>query len=120
MKNTKVCLRKSVSLHLWSLAQRCIMGYSRQCKTQIVIGFIVSSRLICLELVCTSKKDDNTRWIDTGATKHVCKEKSVFTKFIQCENDNVLYMGNSSTAAIKDKWSIELQFTSGKVLTLND
>ncbi|MFQ6661853.1 hypothetical protein Gotur_029867, partial [Gossypium turneri] len=23
------------------------------CKTQIVIGFIVSSRLICLELICT-------------------------------------------------------------------
>ncbi|MFQ6633519.1 hypothetical protein Gotur_011281, partial [Gossypium turneri] len=25
------------------------------CKTQIVIGFIVSSRLICLELICTPK-----------------------------------------------------------------
>ncbi|MFQ6667742.1 hypothetical protein Gotur_033650, partial [Gossypium turneri] len=24
-------------------------------KTQIVIGFIVSSRLICLELICTPK-----------------------------------------------------------------
>ncbi|MBA0858957.1 hypothetical protein Goshw_002067 [Gossypium schwendimanii] len=29
------------------------MDYSRQCKTQIVIGFIVSSRLICLKLFCT-------------------------------------------------------------------
>ena len=34
---------------------QCIVDYSRQCKTQIVIGFIVSSRLICLELVCTLK-----------------------------------------------------------------
>ncbi|MFQ6648194.1 hypothetical protein Gotur_021188, partial [Gossypium turneri] len=25
------------------------------CKTQIVIGFIVSSRLICLEFICTPK-----------------------------------------------------------------
>ncbi|MFQ6630848.1 hypothetical protein Gotur_008971, partial [Gossypium turneri] len=25
------------------------------CKTQIVISFIVSSRLICLELICTPK-----------------------------------------------------------------
>ena len=29
-------------------------------------------------------------------------------------------MGNSSTATIKGKGSVELQFTSGKVLTLND
>ena len=29
-------------------------------------------------------------------------------------------MGNSSTVAIKGKGSVELQFTSGKVLTLND
>ena len=34
---------------------QCIVDYSRQCKTQIVIGFIVSSRLICLELICTPK-----------------------------------------------------------------
>ncbi|MFQ6655394.1 hypothetical protein Gotur_025970, partial [Gossypium turneri] len=25
------------------------------CKTQIIIGFIVSSRLICLELICIPK-----------------------------------------------------------------
>ena len=30
-------------------------------------------------------QDDNTWWIDTGATKHVCKDKSMFTKFTQCE-----------------------------------
>ncbi|KAG8500112.1 hypothetical protein CXB51_004144 [Gossypium anomalum] len=63
---------------------------------------------------------NNTWWIDMGATKHVCKDKSMFTKFTQCENDNVLYMENSSTAEIKGKRSIELQFTFGKVLTLND
>ncbi|KAB2025806.1 hypothetical protein ES319_D06G174200v1 [Gossypium barbadense] len=38
-----------------ALCVQCIVDYSRQCKTQIVIGFIVSSRLICLELVCTLK-----------------------------------------------------------------
>ncbi|MBA0874962.1 hypothetical protein Goshw_024595, partial [Gossypium schwendimanii] len=32
---------------------QCVVDYSRQCKTQIVIGFIVPSRLICLELICT-------------------------------------------------------------------
>lgn len=37
-------------------------------------------------------QDDNTWWIDTRATKHVCKDKNMFTKFTQCENDNVLYM----------------------------
>ncbi|MBA0872653.1 hypothetical protein Goshw_017903, partial [Gossypium schwendimanii] len=38
---------------LLNIAQ-CVVDYSRQCKTQIVIGFIVLSRLICLELICTS------------------------------------------------------------------
>ena len=52
----KVLLQKSfVEIEFLLYITQCIVDYSRQCKTQIVIGFIVSSRLICLELVCTLK-----------------------------------------------------------------
>ncbi len=52
----KVLLQKSfVEIEFLLYITQCIVDYSRQCKTQIVIGFIVSSRLICLKLICTPK-----------------------------------------------------------------
>ncbi|XP_077226408.1 uncharacterized protein LOC143859638 [Tasmannia lanceolata] len=59
-------------------------------------------------------------WIDSGATNHVCKDRSVFSTYVTVEDGNVIYMGNSSTAEVKGKGKVELEFTSGKVLTLTD
>lgn len=64
--------------------------------------------------------DDGAWWIDSGATNHVCKDRNMFKTFKQIEEGNVLYMGNSSTAQVKGKGTVELEFTSGKVLVLND
>ncbi|GKD53452.1 zinc finger, CCHC-type containing protein [Tanacetum coccineum] len=40
-------------------------------------------------------------WIDTGATRHVCADKSLFHSFRAVDNGQKLYMGNSATADIK-------------------
>lgn len=36
------------------------------------------------------------------------------------DDGSVLYMGNSSTAIVKGKGNVQLEFTSGKTLTLTD
>ncbi|MCI11852.1 wall-associated receptor kinase 2-like, partial [Trifolium medium] len=63
-------------------------------------------------------EDADSWWIDSGATRHVCKNKELF-KTID-EDGSVLYMGNASTVQVKGKGSVEIEFTSGKKLTLKD
>ena len=48
-------------------------------------------------------EDDNAWWIDFGATKHVCKDRSIFKSYKAMDDGNVLYMGNSSTVIVKGK-----------------
>ncbi|VVA37216.1 PREDICTED: retrotransposon, partial [Prunus dulcis] len=59
-------------------------------------------------------------WIDTGATKHICGDKSMFSTYQEISGGEQLYMGNSTTAAIVGKGKVLLKFTSGKELTLLD
>ncbi|GJS39439.1 hypothetical protein Tco_0564482 [Tanacetum coccineum] len=40
-------------------------------------------------------------WVDTGATCHVCADKSMFYSFRAVDNGEKLYMGNSATADIQ-------------------
>lgn len=70
------------------------------------------------EVIILDDADD--WWIDSGATRHVCNDKNLFTTYEQVSDGTVLYMGNSSTAAIMGKGTVDLKFTSGKVLTLSD
>lgn len=65
-------------------------------------------------------EDAGDWWIDSGATRHVCNNKNLFTIYEQVSDGTFLYMGNSSIAAIMGKGTLDLKFTSGKVLTLSD
>ncbi|GKA67032.1 RNA-directed DNA polymerase, eukaryota [Tanacetum coccineum] len=51
-------------------------------------------------------------WIDTGATRHVCADKSMFHSFRAVDNGQKLYMGNSATADIKGEGDVILKMTS--------
>ncbi|GKB35566.1 retrovirus-related pol polyprotein from transposon TNT 1-94 [Tanacetum coccineum] len=53
-------------------------------------------------------------WIDTGATRHVCTDKSMFHSFRAVDNGQKLYMGNSVTADIKGEGDVVLKMTSEK------
>lgn len=59
-------------------------------------------------------------WIDTGATRHVCSDKELYTTFEVVENGEKLFMGNSATSEIKGQGKVVLKMTLGKELTLNN
>ena len=59
-------------------------------------------------------------WIDTGATRHICDDKNLFSEYKHMDDGEKLYMGNSSASKVEGKGNVLLKFTSGKVVTLTD
>ncbi|RVX19809.1 hypothetical protein CK203_005258 [Vitis vinifera] len=48
-------------------------------------------------------------WIDTGATRHVCSDKKMFSTFEPIENGEKVFMGNSATSEIKGQGKVILK-----------
>ncbi|GKA93173.1 retrovirus-related pol polyprotein from transposon TNT 1-94 [Tanacetum coccineum] len=59
-------------------------------------------------------------WIDTGATRHVCADKSMFHYFRAVDNRQKLYMGNYVTTDIKGEGDVVLKMTAEKELKLTN
>ena len=59
-------------------------------------------------------------WIDTGATRHVCSVKMMFSTFEPIETGEKVFMGNSATSDFKGQGKVVLKMTSGKELTLTN
>ena len=59
-------------------------------------------------------------WIDTGATRHICGDKNLFSEYNHMDDGEKLYMGNSSASNVERKGNVLLKFSSGKVVTLTD
>ena len=59
-------------------------------------------------------------YVDTGATRHICSNKWMFSTYKPVENDDQLFMGNSSSSKVEGRGKIVLKMTSGKELTLNE
>ncbi|PHU30764.1 Shaggy-related protein kinase NtK-1 [Capsicum chinense] len=59
-------------------------------------------------------------WMDSGATRHVCANKELFSLFAPTQAKEMFYMANSATAKVEETGKICLKMTSGKVLTLNN
>ena len=59
-------------------------------------------------------------WVDTGATRHVCSDKKMFSSYHNIHNGEQLFMGNSSSSKVKGQGKVVLKMTLGKKLTLND
>ena len=58
-------------------------------------------------------------WIDTGANVHVCADISMFTSY-QVARDSSVLMGNGSHASIHGVGTVDLKFTSGKIVHLKN
>ena len=56
----------------------------------------------------------NERWIDTGASRHVCFDKKMLSTFEPIETREKVFMGNSATSDIKGQGKVVLKMTSGK------
>ncbi|PHT87587.1 hypothetical protein T459_09693 [Capsicum annuum] len=59
-------------------------------------------------------------WMDSGATRHVCANKELFSTFDPTQVEEKIYMGNSTIAKVEGTGKVCLKMTSGKVLTLNN
>lgn len=65
---------------------------------------------------------DNTKewWVDIGATRHIYSNRGMFSTYKATNNEEQLYMGNSSSSKVEGHGKIVLKMTSGKELTLNE
>ena len=59
-------------------------------------------------------------WVDTGATRHVCSDKKMFSSYQTINNGEKLFMGKSFSSKVEGQGNVVLKMTSGKELTLND
>ncbi|KAL0458244.1 UNVERIFIED_CONTAM: hypothetical protein Slati_0451600 [Sesamum latifolium] len=55
--------------------------------------------------------------IDTGVNEHVCADKSLFMSY-QAIIGRTVSMGNSSTVEVLAIGSVDLKFSSGRILSL--
>ncbi|KAF2298946.1 hypothetical protein GH714_029271 [Hevea brasiliensis] len=69
-----------------------------------------------LNMATTTKSND--WWYDSGATVHVCNDKTQFKNYEEVVNGQKVLMGNHDSAKVVGKGSVELNFTSGKKLLL--
>jgi hypothetical protein len=58
-------------------------------------------------------------WLDTGANIHVCADVSLFSSYQLLQGSSVL-MGNRSHASVHGVGTIDLKFTSGKIVPLKN
>ena len=49
---------------------------------------------------CNLVQNPNQWWVDTGATRHVCSDKSMFSTYQKFDHEEKLYMGNSAVSMI--------------------
>ncbi|XP_016652450.1 PREDICTED: uncharacterized protein LOC107881912 [Prunus mume] len=58
-------------------------------------------------------------WVDTGATRHICSDRKMFTTYQQLNQGEQLFMGNSSASKVEGQGKVVLKMTSSKEVTLN-
>ncbi|XP_074282784.1 uncharacterized protein LOC141607327 [Silene latifolia] len=68
----------------------------------------------------SGQDDEIAWWIDSGATKHVCKDRRWFKTYEPVNDGSILYMSNESTTPILGRGVVVLIFSSGKSVHLYD
>lgn len=58
-------------------------------------------------------------WIDTGASRHVCHDRSLFKSYSEADDKKVL-LGDSHTTKVLGVGDVDMKFTSGRTVTLKE
>jgi hypothetical protein len=58
-------------------------------------------------------------WVDTGANIHVCADIFLFSSYHGLQGSSIL-MGNGSHAFVHGVGTVDLKFTSGKIVQLKN
>ena len=66
--------------------------------TKNVFDIDLTTMIFEVNLVGSNPKE---WWIDTGATRHVCSDKKMFSTFYPIYIGDKVFMGNSTTSEIK-------------------
>jgi len=63
-----------------------------------------------------------SKWVvHSGATRHICATKDAFTSYTTMgDGEELVYLGDSQTAAVLGKSKVMLKLTPGKTLALSD
>lgn len=87
-------------------------GQANLAETEDIIAAVISE----VNLV-----GNIAEWIvDTGASRHFCANKDMFTEFEKTEGGEEVFMGNSSSSEVLGKGKVLLKLTSGKTLALQN
>ncbi|GJW71955.1 zinc finger, CCHC-type containing protein [Tanacetum coccineum] len=62
--------------------------------------------------------DDVAWWVDSGVTVHVCKDRCWFKTRESLNDGSILHMGNESTTMVHRRDSVDLIFSSRKIVSL--
>ncbi|GJU83898.1 zinc finger, CCHC-type containing protein [Tanacetum coccineum] len=62
--------------------------------------------------------DDVAWWVDSGVTFHVCKDRCWFKTYESLNDGSILHIGNESIALVYGRGCVDLNFSSGKIISL--
>lgn len=92
--------------------------YARDCRAPKKATNMVEEELVAMVTEINMADTSDGWWFDSGATVHVCKDKSLFKTYEVVNDGQEVQMGDQSRAQVSGKGSVVLDFTSGKVVTL--
>ena len=102
-------------------ARDCRLKKDRNKEANLVDNMEVDeSNFSAVVSECNMVQNPNQWWVDTGATRHVCSDKSMFSTYKKFDHEEKLYMGNSAVSMIEGSGTVILKFTSGKTVKLNN
>nr|GFA27950.1 retrovirus-related Pol polyprotein from transposon TNT 1-94 [Tanacetum cinerariifolium] len=70
------------------------------------------------ELHMASVTTTNDWWYDSGATTHVCNNRDLYKTYKKTKDGHEVMMGDNHTSKVIGIGNVEIQFISGKKLTL--
>ncbi|GKA38548.1 zinc finger, CCHC-type containing protein [Tanacetum coccineum] len=77
-----------------------------------------SANAVEQELHMASVTTTDDWWYDSSATAHVCNNRDLFKTYKETEDVHEVMMGDNHTSKVIGSGNVEIQFTSGKKLTL--
>ncbi|GJV46554.1 zinc finger, CCHC-type containing protein [Tanacetum coccineum] len=77
-----------------------------------------SANAVEQELHMASVTTTDDWWYDSGATTHVCNNRDLFKTYKETKDRHEVMMGDNHTSKVIGSGNVEIQFTSGKKLTL--
>jgi hypothetical protein len=68
--------------------------------------------------LASAAENSSEWWFDSGATIHVCNNKTLFKEYVEAGNGLEVLMGNHNTVKVLGTGRVELKSSSGKKLVL--